>query len=117
MGDVQNNDGTGHYSVYNNKYVKDEIKDNLHFCESGVVALANKGPDTNGSQFFITLDELPYLNNKYTIIGQVVLGFSVLKKIAELCGTRTGKSKCDVKISKTGIYNYQEYMVNKKAKF
>ena len=117
MGDISNNDGTGHTSHYqNNKYVKDEIDPNVTFCESGLVAMANKGPNTNGSQFFITFDELPYLNNKYTIIGQAIKGFEDLKQLAIICGNELENTKCNVKISKTGIYDYKDYATNNKLK-
>jgi cyclophilin family peptidyl-prolyl cis-trans isomerase len=118
MGDIMNNDGSGHVSHHmNSKYIKDEIKDDIQFIEAGVVALANKGPNTNGSQFFITLDELPYLNNKYTIIGQTIKGFDDLKQLSILCGNPNGETKCNAKISKTGIYEYNDYFKDKKIKF
>ena len=56
MGDISNNNGTGHTSHHmNNNYIRDEINPNVTFCESGLIAIANKGPNTNGSQFFITV--------------------------------------------------------------
>lgn len=118
MGDILSNNGTGHIShLKANDYIKDEIDPSLSFCEAGVVAMANKGPDTNGSQFFITLDDLPFLNGKYTIIGQTIDGYHVLKRLASECGTPEGQSKCNVKISKTGIFDYKEYTQNKILKF
>ena len=117
MGDIAYNNGTGHTSHYpNNKYIKDEIDPKITFCESGLVAMANKGPNTNGSQFFITLDELPNLNNKYTIIGQAIKGFEELKQIAILCGNELENTKCNVKVSKTGVYDYNEYASNNNLK-
>jgi cyclophilin family peptidyl-prolyl cis-trans isomerase len=118
MGDISNNDGSGHVSHYdNNEYIKDEIDPSVSFCEAGVVAMANKGRDTNGSQFFITFDDLPFLNNDYTIIGQVVAGYDVAKKVLHFCGTAEGVPKCTIKISDTGIYKYDDYMKNKALKF
>src|SRR4051812_48296281 len=46
-GDISCNDGTGHLSIYNNEYIEDEINKNLTFCEPGLLALANKGKNTN----------------------------------------------------------------------
>ena len=110
MGDIKYNNGTGHTSnELLSEYLEDEISPNLNFCESGLVAMANIGPNTNGSQFFITLDDLPFLNGKYTIIGKVVKGNQILTKLAAQCGTLEGKSICDVKISNTGIYCYFIY--------
>jgi cyclophilin family peptidyl-prolyl cis-trans isomerase len=76
--------------------------------------MANKGSDTNGSQFFITFDEIPDLNNKYTIIGQTIRGFDMVRKLEKLCGTREGVPKCNIRIKQSGIYNYEEYTKNKK---
>ncbi len=115
FGDIENNDGTGHLSSFiDNRFVKDEISKNLTFCDYGVVAMANKGTDTNGSQFFITMDDLPFLNSKYTIIGQVLGGYHYLVSLAKECGSADGKPKCNSKINKTGIYQYEDYMKNRK---
>jgi cyclophilin family peptidyl-prolyl cis-trans isomerase len=73
------------------------------------LALSNKGKDTNGSQFFITLDDLPFLDNKYTIIGRIVKGYEIVKRISTTCGDIEGNTKCVVKIEKGGIYKYDEY--------
>jgi cyclophilin family peptidyl-prolyl cis-trans isomerase len=54
---------------------------NLTFDKSGVVAMANAGPDTNGSQFFITFSPQPQLNGGYTIFGQVISGMDVVNAI------------------------------------
>jgi len=115
FGDISNNDGTGHLTHHvDNRFIKDEISKNLSFCDYGVVAIANKGKDTNGSQFFITLDDLPFLDGKYTIIGQVVGGYHYLISLAKECGSADGKPKCSSKITKTGIYKFEDYMKNKK---
>ncbi len=110
LGDIRNNDGTGHTSHMNlNEYIEDEISTKVNFSQSGLVAMANKGKYTNGSQFFITLDVLPSLNGKYTIIGSVEQNFELLALLAKECGGIDGVPKCNLKISKTGIYDYKEY--------
>jgi cyclophilin family peptidyl-prolyl cis-trans isomerase/protein-disulfide isomerase len=59
----------------------DELDPTLHFDKPGVLAMANSGANTNGSQFFITYSAVPSLDGKYTIFGQVVSGMDVLNKL------------------------------------
>lgn len=118
MGDIKNNNGTGHASCFDDdRYIKDEINPDIKFCEGGIVAMANKGKDTNGSQFFITFDDLPFFDGDYTIIGQVLKGYEIAKNILNICGSADGTPKCVVKITDSGIYKYDDYMRNKFLKF
>lgn len=59
----------------------DEIVEGLNFDIPGVLAMANAGPDTNGSQFFITLGSAPQLNGEYTIFGRVLSGMEILSQL------------------------------------
>ncbi|MDR1523383.1 MAG: peptidylprolyl isomerase [Endomicrobium sp.] len=61
---------------------KDEIDPSLKFDKPGIIAMANAGPDTNGSQFFITEISTPWLNGNHTISGQVTEDLGVVKNIA-----------------------------------
>lgn len=72
--------GMGGESIYG-KTFEDEIKKNLTFDQSGILAMANAGPGTNGSQFFITTAKTPWLNGHHTIFGRVVKGYDVVQKI------------------------------------
>ena len=63
---------------------KNEVDPTLHFDHKGVLAMANAGPDTNGSQFFITVAPTTWLDGNYSIFGQVVAGQDVADKISEL---------------------------------
>ena len=115
MGDVTNNDGTGHYSVYNNEYVEDEFSSKLNFNTDMVVGLCNTGkPNTNGSQFFITLDDIPSLNGKHTIIGKVTSGSKLLKALSYRYGTINGDPNNELRILSSGILKLSEYKQNKK---
>ncbi|PCI77798.1 peptidylprolyl isomerase [Candidatus Aerophobetes bacterium] len=83
--------GAGGNSMWNKPF-RDEFHKTLSFSKKGLLAMANKGPNTNTSQFFITTAKTPWLNNKHTIFGRVVKGFNVLDAI-EKCGTQSGKPK------------------------
>ncbi len=72
----------------------DEVDPALTFNRPGLLAMANRGPNTNGSQFFITLDATTWLNGKHTIFGEVVEGMEVIRKIGHV---KTGPGDLPVK--------------------
>lgn len=73
--------GRGGESLWGGTF-EDEFSPNVGFNKKGLIAMANRGPATNGSQFFITTTEdLSYLNNKHTIFGEVTEGYDVVEKI------------------------------------
>ena len=72
--------GTGGESLWGGEFA-DEVKPNVQFDRPGLLAMANAGPNTNGSQFFITTVPTPWLNMKHTIFGEVVSGMDVVTKI------------------------------------
>lgn len=78
-GDPDGN-GTGGTSVWGHEF-EDEFDVDVNFDKVGLLAMANRGPNTNGSQFFITTAETPWLNQKHTIFGEVVKGYDVVEKI------------------------------------
>lgn len=76
------------------KSFEDEFGANVVFDRAGILAMANRGPNTNGSQFFITTKPTPWLNGRHTIFGEVVDGFKTLTKIEN---TQTGSRDKPIK--------------------
>ena len=72
--------GRGGSSIYGDKFA-DEIDPSLKHTGAGVLSMANSGPDTNGSQFFITLAPTPWLDGKHTIFGRVKSGLATVKRM------------------------------------
>ncbi len=79
--------GRGGRSIWNKDF-KDEFASNVVFNRPFLLAMANRGPTTNGSQFFITLAPTPWLNGKHTIFGEVVKGFDNVRKIENVSVSR-----------------------------
>lgn len=92
--------GAGGDSIWNKPF-EDEFSPNAVFDKAGILAMANRGPNTNGSQFFITTVATPWLNGGHTIFGYVIEGFNIVKDIENVQTTgRYGGDKPidDVKI-------------------
>jgi len=79
--------GRGGESIWHKEFVN-EYAPNVVFDRPFLLAMANRGPNTNGSQFFITTAKTPWLNGGYTIFGEVVKGKDVVKKIENTKTTR-----------------------------
>ncbi|MFH2137536.1 MAG: peptidylprolyl isomerase [Candidatus Omnitrophota bacterium] len=78
--------GSGGESIWGKPF-EDEVTKNVVFDQPGILAMANAGPNTNGSQFFITTAATPWLNMRHTIFGKVIAGYDVVEKIEN---TKTG---------------------------
>lgn len=91
--------GTGGSSIWNKPFA-DEVSPEVRFDKPGLLAMANAGPNTNGSQFFITTAATPWLNMKHTIFGEVILGYDVVQKIENAAGNSSGKPFEEQKIVK-----------------
>ncbi|KAI3384308.1 hypothetical protein SNEBB_005064 [Seison nebaliae] len=85
--------GRGGTSIYGNTF-KDEIHSSLHHNGGGIVSMANSGPDTNASQFFISLAPCKWLDGKHTIFARVQSGMKIVRQIG-LAETRNDDSPID----------------------
>lgn len=75
--------GRGGESIYGKKF-DDEITPDLKHVGAGIISMANSGPNSNGSQFFITLAPCPWLDGKHTIFGRVSSGMAIVKKLGSV---------------------------------
>jgi cyclophilin family peptidyl-prolyl cis-trans isomerase len=98
-GDFTRGNGTGGESIYGEKF-KDENFTHQH-TTPGLLSMANAGPNTNGSQFFITTVATPWLDGKHVVFGKVTDGMKVVQAM-EAAGSRSGSTSQDVVIADCG---------------
>lgn len=98
-------DGTGSISIYGGQF-QDENFDLKH-KEPGLLSMANSGPDSNGSQFFITTVATPWLDGKHVIFGKVIDGFNVVKAIEQLPTNSNDRPLNDVVITQSQVVPVQ----------
>ena len=100
-GDFTNHNGTGGYSIYGDKF--DDESFELKHNQPGMLSMANSGPNSNGSQFFITTKEAPHLDGKHVVFGIIRTGFDVIEKLNNVNTDENDKPILKCKIARSGL--------------
>lgn len=99
-GDFIHNNGTGGKSIYGMKFNDENFK--LKHDQAGLLSMANSGPNSNNSQFFITSVPTPWLNNVHVVFGKVISGMDIVRNLEGL-GSPSGKPRKHITIRDCGI--------------
>jgi peptidyl-prolyl cis-trans isomerase B (cyclophilin B) len=99
-GDFTNFDGTGGKSIYGAKFADENFKIK-HFV--GALSMANAGPNTNGSQFFITTADTPWLDGRHVVFGKIVEGMDVVRKVEASKTKGSDRPVVEIKIVDSGL--------------
>lgn len=114
-GDTTNRNGTGGKSIYGEKFADEGVW--LPHTHRGVLSMANAGPNTNGSQFFINYGPTPHLNGKHTVFGRVIHGFDICEKAENVKKGAADKPLADITIADCGELTGEDKLAKDKADY
>ncbi|CDW88516.1 cyclophilin b [Stylonychia lemnae] len=98
-GDFTSGDGRGGESIYGARFDDENFK--LRHSRAGLLSMANAGPNTNGSQFFLTFKETPWLDGRHTVFGELLEGKELMRELEKI-GTHSGTPKKKVVVVESG---------------
>ncbi|ETV69338.1 hypothetical protein H257_14950 [Aphanomyces astaci] len=105
-GDFTNGDGTGGMSIYGARFADEDLS--VPHGGAGTLSMANAGPNTNGSQFFICTANTEWLDGKHVVFGKVIQGMDVVEKVSSYGASPHGRPSADIRIKNCGRYTDEE---------
>ena len=114
-GDITQQNGVGGQSIYGAKFPDEKLW--LPHTHPGLLSMANSGPDTNSSQFFITVNKCEWLNQKHTVFGRIISGYDVCQKAAAVKTGAQDKPLVTVRIAACGELTGDQKLTAESAEF
>lgn len=110
-GDFTKGNGTGGESIFGRKFPDENFE--IPHDRPYLLSMANSGPNTNGSQFFITTNPQPHLNGKHVVFGEIVAGYNIIDELNEVQTNGNNRPLQDIKILNCGLYDKKLTKINR----